>query len=148
MSKFFKRLSRAFKPTKGFSAFTPFTPPGTPDPISKSLGKSRVIRNSKLLSGRVREDGTIDIKATLDDRLAGNVSGGVQSVANEKEKKVGKALAEQQQQAAAAAAAAAEEEEPFTKAKESQLLALKRKGRRASILTSSQGASDPLGISG
>ena len=51
-----------------------------------------------------------------------------------------------QQKAAAAAAAAAEE--PFTKSKESQLQALKRKGRRSSILTSSQGAADPLGIPG
>jgi hypothetical protein len=50
--------------------------------------------------------------------------------------------------AAAAAAAFAAAEEPFTKAKEAQLLALKRRGRRASILTSPQGVTDPLGIPG
>lgn len=55
-------------------------------------------------------------------------------------------IADRQKAESAAAAAAAEE--PFTKAKESQVQALKRKGRRASILTSSQGASDPLGIPG
>jgi hypothetical protein len=52
------------------------------------------------------------------------------------------------EQQAAAAAAAVAEEEPFLKAQESQRNALKRKGRRASILTSSQGAGDPLGIPG
>ena len=51
-------------------------------------------------------------------------------------------------QAAAAAAAAAAAEEPFRVARESQRTALLRKGRRASILTSPQGASDPLGIPG
>jgi ribosomal protein L12E/L44/L45/RPP1/RPP2 len=50
--------------------------------------------------------------------------------------------------AAAAAAAAAAAEAPFTKSKEAQLEALKRRGRRASILTSSQGAYEPLGIPG
>ncbi len=55
---------------------------------------------------------------------------------------------QQRQAAAAAAAAAAAEEEPFTKAKKSQADALRRKGRRASILTSPQGAGDPLGIPG
>ena len=50
-------------------------------------------------------------------------------------------------QKAEAAAAAAAAEEPFNIAKESQRKGLLRKGRRASILTSSQGA-DPLGIPG
>ena len=54
-------------------------------------------------------------------------------------------IGEQQKVEAAAAAAAAEE--PFNIAKESQRKGLLRKGRRASILTSSQGA-DPLGIPG
>ena len=70
------------------------------------------------------------------------------SVDQAKDKKIGDALAVEQQQQVAAAAAAAAAEEPFTKAKESQANALKRKGRRASILTSSQGASNPLGIPG
>lgn len=70
------------------------------------------------------------------------------SVDQAKDKKIGDALAVAEQQQVAAAAAAAAAEEPFTKAQEAQRQALKRKGRRASILTSSQGASDPLGIPG
>lgn len=52
------------------------------------------------------------------------------------------------EQKAAAAAAAAAAEEPFNLAKESQKKGLLRKGRRSSILTSTQGSSDPLGIPG
>ena len=70
------------------------------------------------------------------------------SVDQAKDKTIGDALAVEQQQQVAAAAAAAAAEEPFTKAKESQKKGLLRKGRRASILTSAQGASDPLGIPG
>lgn len=50
------------------------------------------------------------------------------------------------EQAAADAAAAAEA--PFTATKDAYLKGRNRKGRRASILTSSQGVSDPLGIVG
>lgn len=70
------------------------------------------------------------------------------SVDQAKDKRMAKGLAAAQQQQADAAAAAAAAEEPFNVAKESQRKALLRKGRRASILTSSQGASDPLGIPG
>lgn len=54
------------------------------------------------------------------------------------------AAATAQAQAAQAAAA----EAALQKSQESQKAALKRKGRRASILTSSQGAGDPLGVPG
>lgn len=70
------------------------------------------------------------------------------SVDQAKDKKKSEAAAVAAQQAADAAAAAAAAEEPFSVAKESQRKGLLRKGRRASILTSSQGASDPLGIPG
>ena len=50
--------------------------------------------------------------------------------------------------AEAAAAAAAEEEKAFETQRESQRKGLMRKGRRASILTSSQGVEDQLGILG
>ena len=70
------------------------------------------------------------------------------SVDQAEDKKAGDIAAADQQQKAAAAAAAAAAEEPFNIAKEAQRKGLLRKGRRASILTSSQGASDPLGIPG
>lgn len=70
------------------------------------------------------------------------------SVDRAKAKRMGDATDLALQQKADAAAAAAAAEEPFTKSKQSQLDALKRKGRRASILTSPQGAGDPLGIPG
>lgn len=70
------------------------------------------------------------------------------SVDQEKDKKMGDAFEVAQQQQIDAAAARAAAEEPFNILKESQRQSLKRKGRRASILTSSQGASDPLGIHG
>ena len=69
------------------------------------------------------------------------------SVDQAKDKTTLMATEEDTQQKAAAAAAAAAAEEPFNIAKESQRKGLLRKGRRASILTSSQGA-DPLGIPG
>ena len=68
------------------------------------------------------------------------------SVDQAKDKSLLKSTEEAAAQQAAAAAAAAAAEEPFNLAKESQRKGLLRKGRRASILTSSQGASDPLGI--
>lgn len=55
--------------------------------------------------------------------------------------------AEEQATAQAQAAKAASEAAILEKSQESQKAALKRKGRRASILTSSQGT-DPLGIPG
>ena len=70
------------------------------------------------------------------------------STDKDKEQKLGQAAEEGVQQQVAAAAAAAAAEEPFNLAKESQRKGLLRKGRRASILTSSQGAGDPLGIPG
>ena len=70
------------------------------------------------------------------------------SVDQAEDKKAGDIAAADQQQKAAAAAAAAAAEEPFNIAKEAQRKGLLRKGRRSSILTSSQGASDPLGIPG
>ena len=70
------------------------------------------------------------------------------SVDQAKDKKMSDDFAMAQQQKADAAAAAAAAEEPFNVAKESQRKGLLRKGRRSSILTSSQGASDPLGIPG
>ena len=71
-----------------------------------------------------------------------------QSVDNSKEKRKRGADILYRTAEAAAAASAAAEEAPFTAAKESQRQALLRKGRRSSILTSSQGAPDPLGIPG
>lgn len=50
--------------------------------------------------------------------------------------------------AQAAAAQAATEAAALAKNQESQVEALKRKGRRASILTSAQGVTDPLGVPG
>ena len=70
------------------------------------------------------------------------------SVAHAKEKKMGEARAIEDQQRAALAAAAAAEEAAFDKQKESQKKGLLRKGRRASILTSSQGVPEPLGGNG
>ena len=70
------------------------------------------------------------------------------SVDQEKQKKMGDAADQVVAQKAAAAAAEAAAEEPYTLAKESQRKQLMRKGRRASILTSSQGAYSPLGIPG
>lgn len=70
------------------------------------------------------------------------------SVDRAKDKNIGDALDVEQKQKIDAAAAAAAAEEPFNLAKESQRKGLLRKGRRSSILTSSQGASDPLGIPG
>ena len=70
------------------------------------------------------------------------------SVDQAKDKNMLAATEEADRQKAEAAAAAAAAEKPFDEAKESQRKALLRKGRRASILTSSQGASDPLGIPG
>lgn len=70
------------------------------------------------------------------------------SVDQVKDKNMLAATEEADRQKAEAAAAAAAAEKPFDEAKESQRKALLRKGRRASILTSSQGASDPLGIPG
>ena len=70
------------------------------------------------------------------------------SVDQAKDKTMLVATEEATNQKAAAAAAAAAAEEPFTKAKESQVQALKRKGRRASILTSTQGVDTPLGLPG
>lgn len=70
------------------------------------------------------------------------------SVDQAKDKTISMALEAEQQQKVEAAAAAAAAEEPFNIARESQRKALMRKGRRASILTSPQGASDPLGIPG
>lgn len=70
------------------------------------------------------------------------------SVDKAKEKKFGEAFEAEAQQKVDAAAAAAAAEEPFNLAKESQRKGQLRKGRRASILTSSQGAGDPLGIPG
>lgn len=70
------------------------------------------------------------------------------SVDQAKDKTMLIATEEVANQKAASAAAAAAAEEPFTKAKESQVQALKRKGRRASILTSSQGVDAPLGLPG
>ena len=69
------------------------------------------------------------------------------SIDHAKEKKMGEAFAVEQQQKDASAAAAVAAEEPFNVAKESQRKGLLRKGRRSSILTSSQGA-DPLGLVG
>lgn len=70
------------------------------------------------------------------------------SVAHAKEKKMGEAYALEDQQRAALAAAAAAEEKAFDLQKESQKKGLLRKGRRASILTSSQGVPEPLGSNG
>ena len=70
------------------------------------------------------------------------------SVDKLKEKKFGDAADNAAAQQQAAAAAAAEEEKAFDLQKESQKKGLLRKGRRASILTSSQGVEDQLGILG
>ena len=71
-----------------------------------------------------------------------------QSVDSAKGKKMGAAMDVATEQQAAAAAAAAESEKVFDLQKESQKKGQQRKGRRASILTSSQGASEPLGLLG
>lgn len=69
---------------------------------------------------------------------------------SEKNAKAGRAKDEtaavQAENEAAAAQQAAEEAAILEKAQESQRRGLKRKGRRASILTSSQGLPDPLGL--
>ena len=70
------------------------------------------------------------------------------SVDQAKDKTTLVATEEADRQKAEAAAAAAAAEEPFNISKESQRKALLRKGRRASILTSSQGADAPLGLPG
>lgn len=72
------------------------------------------------------------------------------SVGQANDKKAGRARdeesAQQAEAAAAAAAALAASESALDIQKESQRKGMNRKGRRASILTTPQGAPDPLGL--
>jgi hypothetical protein len=111
-----------------------------------TIGKySKAIKIGAALTGAGGLGAMIDPEVT---GARGSAKSLGRSVDQAKDKKVVDAIAVEQQQQAAAVAAAAAAEEPFTKAKESQAQALKRKGRRSSILTSAQGASEPLGIPG
>jgi hypothetical protein len=111
-----------------------------------TIGKySKAIKIGAALTGAGGLGAMIDPEVT---GARGSAKSLGRSVDQAKDKKIGDDLAVEQQQQAAAAAAAAAAEEPFTKAQEAQRQALKRKGRRASILTSPQGVGDPLGIPG
>ena len=137
--------SSASKAAKSLRPSAFFPGPGALDPFGKSLRKSSFVKDSDLLSKRIKADGTLDPDALWDDRPD---SSGTKSVTRAKEDKVFVQQAEKDLLNRKAQKKAAEEEKVFTDLKEAQLLALKRKGRRASILTSSQGAEDPLGIPG
>lgn len=116
-------------------------------PLPKGLEKY----GTGLKVGQALMPGPLQQAASLDpDVLGARGSAKMlgRSVDQAKDKKFSEEAEVNHQRQTAAAAAAAAAEEPFKLMRESQVNALKRKGRRASILTSSQGASDPLGIPG
>lgn len=110
------------------------------------LGGSMGIINPLMFDKEVTDKASSHYRDILGARGSAKDPG--RSVDKAKDKKMGLAADQASEQQAAAAAAAAAAEEPYKKAQESQKEALKRKGRRASILTSSRGVDGPLGIPG